>query len=355
MRSTASLLCSAALLVGAALLPAAAGATSQGPRLDGPYVGTLPCADCEGIVTALAILRDPRGAPIGYRLRQTYLTTRPGERVFNRAGRAWAFTHAGGNPAASGLRLDGGADNAPLLLVQLSPTVVELLGRDGKRIDSALDYRLVLDPKAALPEPPAPRSLFAGTLRRQPGGTGWQFQPCGGRAARVAIDVSPENMLTAVLTDLGFDRRDSLYVEAFGRVERGGGGRLLFEALNRAGFEMGCAAAGGSKALRIVAHGNEPGWTLRSSGESTLLIEPGVTRSAPAVAPTWHWGGNAQRVGARLSVETESIALRATLTPGICRDTMADAAFGYRARVEQTRPTARTLDGCGYLGADARP
>ncbi len=35
-------------------------------------------------------------------------------------------------------------------------------------------------------------------------------------------------------------------------------------------------------------------------------------------------------------------------------DTMADAAYGYRVRVEQSRPAARTLEGCGYLGAPPR-
>lgn len=359
MRSVASRLSScslrAALLLGAAVVPALAGATSEGPRLDGPYVGTLPCADCEGIATELVILRDPRGAPVGYRLRQTYLTTRPGDRVFNRAGDARAFTHAAGNPAATGLRLDGGADDAPMLLLQLSPSVVELLDRSGQRIDSKHGYRLVLDRAAQPPPVPAPRALFAGTLRRQPGGAGWQFLPCRTRDLRVAIDVSPENSLTAVLTDLGFDRRDSLYVEAFGRVDKDGGGRLLFESLNRAGVEMGCPAPGGERALRAVAQGNEPSWSLRASGSATLLAEPGVTRSAPPVAPSWHWrGDDGRRASAQLSVETESIALRASFTPGLCRDTMADAAYGYRVRVEQSRPAARTLEGCGYLGAPPR-
>lgn len=44
------------VLVVFGLLPAGSvGATSQGPVADGPYVGTLPCADCAGIRTTLTL------------------------------------------------------------------------------------------------------------------------------------------------------------------------------------------------------------------------------------------------------------------------------------------------------------
>jgi uncharacterized membrane protein len=43
------------------------------------------------------------------------------------------------------------------------------------------------------------------------------------------------------------------------------------------------------------------------------------------------------------------------LTLKICRDTMADAAYGFTAVVNVERPTAATLKGCGYLGNATLP
>jgi len=44
------------LAVAACAGPAVATAA---PAVEGPFVGTLPCADCEGIRTELTLLRDP--------------------------------------------------------------------------------------------------------------------------------------------------------------------------------------------------------------------------------------------------------------------------------------------------------
>jgi len=45
----------AAAAAGWLALSAPAQAASQGPVADGPYVGTLPCADCAGIRTTLTL------------------------------------------------------------------------------------------------------------------------------------------------------------------------------------------------------------------------------------------------------------------------------------------------------------
>ena len=51
-------------LVCLALAGPAAHATSQGPVADGPYVGTLPCADCAGIRTSLTLYTMGQGGKI---------------------------------------------------------------------------------------------------------------------------------------------------------------------------------------------------------------------------------------------------------------------------------------------------
>jgi copper homeostasis protein (lipoprotein) len=355
LRSSATALLAAALVAAA---PAAIAADAKGkaasPTLDGPYAGTLPCADCEGIVTELSLERDRQGAVVGYRLRQTYLTTRPGEREFSSAGPARGVQGIAGNPKAAGLRLEGARDDGPLLLLRLSPSVLELLDRDGRRIDSSHDHRLVLDRNARAPEARPQRELFAGTLRRHAGQAsrpGWQFLPCRTRDVREAVDVSPENSISAVLSDLGFDRRDGMYIEAFGRRD---GGRLLFESLNRTGVEMRCPSPG-KDAERYVALGHEPSWSLRGSADATRWVQPGSTLQAPSTAPSWQWSHGDRRPAARLDVDTEALTLRARFVPRICRDSMADAAYGWQASIEQRRPETRTLSGCAYLGAPPRP
>lgn len=351
-RSPATALVAAALLLGAPM-QAAVSADAKGKgataRIDGPYAGTLPCADCDGIVTELTLERDAKGAVVGYRLRQTYLTARPGEREFSSAGPARLVEGIAGNPKAGVLRLEGARADGPMLLLRLSPSALELLDREGRRVDSSHDYRLVLDGNARAPQARPQPELFAGTLRRQADRPGWQFLPCRTRDVREAIDASPDRSISAALADLGFERRDGIYIEAFGRRDSG---RLLFESLNRTGVEMRCAPPGSE---RYVALGHEPSWSLRGSAEATRWMQPGSSLQAPPVAPSWHWSHSDRRPLARIAVETESLSLRARFSPRICRDSMADAAYGWHATVEQRQPEARSLSGCAYLGAPLRP
>jgi uncharacterized membrane protein len=159
-------------------------------------------------------------------------------------------------------------------------------------------------------------------------------------------------MVTAVLTDLGLDR-GALYVEAFGRVVDG---TAQIERLNRAGIEMRCPDAG--TRLRWQAQGNEPFWALRAEESRTAFAQPGEPPVAhPSIDLTWRWReGRRDQARAHLFSQTEAGSFEALLTPGICRDTMADAAFGYRAEVTIASATARrTFSGCAYLGAGSAP
>jgi uncharacterized membrane protein len=159
-------------------------------------------------------------------------------------------------------------------------------------------------------------------------------------------------MITAVLTDLGFDGRDGIYIEAFGRVVDG---VVQFERLNRAGTEMGCPPPAAAR-LHWQAQGNEPFWSVRSTDERLVLIQPGREIAVPPAPLTWRWNqGRIDRAQGVVAAQTEATRLDVVLLPSICRDTMADAAYGFRAEVAlQTAAQAR-FSGCAYLGREPLP
>ena len=338
-------------LAGCALTPPAsrdarsqaAMAAAVGP--DGPYRGTLPCADCAGIATELTLYRDTAGRPARYRLRTTYLGTRDGDRRTDAIG-PWQEVS---DPPR--VRLDAQDDAMRRSFLRIDADTLELLDRSERKIASGHDHRLRHDrARAAPPLFDVLRPLYAGTLRRA--GPGWQFAPSRGRLLLPARDVSPESMITAVLTDLGFDRRDGIYIEAFGRVVDG---VLQFQRLNRAGSEMGCPPPVAA-ALHWQAQGNEPFWSVRSTDERLVVAQPGREIAVPAVPLTWRWSdGRADRAQGVVTAQTEATRLDVVLSPVICRDTMADAAYGFRAEVALQTATRERFSGCAYLGRETLP
>jgi len=192
----------------------------------------------------------------------------------------------------------------------------------------------------------APRKLYRGTLTQQEDRL--LLAPCGGgRTVRVR-DVSPEVIITAAITDIGFDRVKRLHFEAYGRMLDG---ELMIDRLNRAGVEMGCQQT----QVGLRAQGNEPGWALESTTKGVTWTRQGdaALRGAPA-ALGWHWPhGDQHRPYAMLEVATQHMALSATLIPRICRDTMADAVYGFTAQVRQLRPEpVADFKGCAFLGTE---
>jgi copper homeostasis protein (lipoprotein) len=343
----------------AVALPSTASATAPGPQMpvdppavEGPFVGTLPCADCEGIVTELTLVRAAAGgAPSHYRLRETYLGKPAGERVFESKG-PWAERRTG---AGTQVRLDPRDPAARRSFLRLGPGVLELLDRKQERIRTSHDLKLRLDrarsEEAAQDAARVPLRLFAGVLRRD--GARLVLLPCAERMLRPAADVSPESQITAVLTDLGFDARGQLYVEAWGLLHEG---EAQLARLNRAGTEMRCPAPG--QTVNWQAQGNEPFWSLRCAGDSAELSAPGEPAlRVPAGDLTWRWrGGRTDRATAEFRVRTGATRVSARLEPGICRDTMADAVYGWRAEVQANRGAAAwTRTGCAFLGPGVAP
>jgi putative lipoprotein len=192
----------------------------------------------------------------------------------------------------------------------------------------------------------APRTLYRGTLTQQEDRL--LLSPCGGgRVVRVR-DVSPEVIITAAITDIGFDRVKRLHFEAYGRMRDG---ELMIDRLNRAGVEMGCPKS----RIGLRAQGNEPGWRLETGRAGvTWSLQGEAPLRTPAAALTWQWlHGDQHRPQATLEVATQGVALSAVLTPKICRDTMADAVYGFTAQVRQSRPQpAADFKGCAYLDSE---
>lgn len=319
---------------------------SGAPQVDGPYVGTLPCADCAGIRTELTLYSAAGGVPLRYRLRSTYLATRDGDRVFERFG-PWQRVR---DPVRGVDRIRLEPFDYPLQQNwrRLDDATLELLDREVQPIGTAREAILRRDRGAGAAPAPGQR-LFAGTLTRV--GERLLLQPCDAPEAQPVRDVSPEVVITAVLTDLGFDRRGSIYLEAFGRMVDG---VAQLQRLNRAGSEMGCPGRGTAAPPLFRAQGNEPFWSLTGSAREIAFAQPGRTATEPPAPLSWRWrGGDAARAQAHLNID--SGAFSAVLVPGICRDSMADAAYGFAATVRMERPVPRELKGCAYLGAEPLP
>lgn len=345
-----------AMVVGVAAAGCASPGTGSAPTAatkvaEGPFVGTLPCADCEGIRTELTLYR-VGGAPAGFYLRETDLGKPQGANLFESVG-PWQDVESRGAPVGGRLvRVDPYRPQGRRSFVRVGASTLELLDRDERPIASRAGLRLELSLATAPPEAEPARVLLAGMLRSADA-AGLRLRPCADGAMQRVIDVSPENMVTAVLTDLGLDRRGEMYVEVFGRMVDG---VAMIERLNRGGAEMRCPDVG--TGLRWQAQGNEPFWALHADSERMSLLQPGEAPMAhPSIELTWRWrGGRRDQARAYLYSQTEGSRFEAELTPGICRDTMADAAYGYRAQVTVADArTRRTFSGCAYLGAPAAP
>lgn len=193
------------------------------------------------------------------------------------------------------------------------------------------------------------RTLYRGTLTQVEDRL--LLAPCGGgRTVRVR-DVSPEVIITAALTDIGFDRYRRLHLEAWGRMRDG---ELWIDRLNRAGVEMGC----GNTGFGLRAQGNEPGWQVETRDREVRLTRLGeAPLRAPPVALAWHWTQSSQhRPEGHLSVQTESARWHLQMAPRLCRDTMADAVYGLTATLSVQAPQpAGTYKGCAFLGTERMP
>jgi uncharacterized membrane protein len=325
-------------------LPASAHATSQGPVADGPYVGTLPCADCAGLRTSLTLYTVGQGGlPLVYRMTRVYLGTPAADRGEEYLG-PWSRIDAG---VAETVRIEPQDDSRRLSFRRVDADRIVLLDRSEHPIGTRQDLALVRDPGAQVARLSAPRTLFRGTLRREAGKL--QFAPCGSGKPVDARDVSPASVITAAITDAGFDARGEIHLEAWGARRDG---ELQLERLNRAGHDPACPTS----AFGFAAQGDAPFWRVESDRHAVRFTgEGGESLHTPPLPLSWHWPvGRPDRADAVLASATESAKLRLRLFPKICRDASNGTVHGFGAALSVTRaglPVEYT--GCGHLGNEA--
>jgi len=344
MRSLRLRIGAAPALVCLALAGPAARATSQGPVADGPYVGALPCADCAGIRTSLTLYTMGQGGvPLLYRMTLVYLGTPSGDRGEEYLG-PWSRIDAG---AEETLRIEPHDDARRSNFRRVDADRLVLLDRSEQPIATRQDLALVRDAGADAARLTVPRTLFRGTLRRDAGKL--RFAPCGGGKPFDARDVSAESVITAAVTDAGFDKRGAIYLEAWGERRDG---ELQLDRLNRAGHDLACP----TNVLGFAAQGDAPSWRLESDRQAVRFSgEGGESLNMPPLPLSWHWPvGRPDRAEAVLAGATESATLRLRLFRQICRDASTGTMHGFGAALAVTRagpPVEYT--GCGHLGNEA--
>ncbi|MGE0640734.1 MAG: copper resistance protein NlpE N-terminal domain-containing protein [Thermoanaerobaculia bacterium] len=112
--------------------------------LFGRFLGTLPCADCAGIRTELALYGDFGPQARKYVLTETWLGTPDGDRRYESRG-AWQFTPGAGELSSSiVVQLEGDEAEPRYLLVEGGDLIQ--LDRQGGKIRSKADLRLARQP-----------------------------------------------------------------------------------------------------------------------------------------------------------------------------------------------------------------
>jgi copper homeostasis protein (lipoprotein) len=142
MRVAATLLAFGAL-AGCAGSGGDAPSTSASPVLLATFTGILPCADCAGIRTDLALYAEqPSGEPTRYALRETYIGTRQGDRTLETTGRLTVKRGSGNAPEATVYQLDSGKADSQRHFLRAGESEVRLLDREQREIKSSTPHSL---------------------------------------------------------------------------------------------------------------------------------------------------------------------------------------------------------------------
>lgn len=162
------------------------------------------------------------------------------------------------------------------------------------------------------------------------------FSPCRDRSYVLVEDVSSDGRVFKGLNMVGLDAGKRLYAELVGVVENG---MLKASELNQARTEGRCQQPGeGDEAWR--AGGNEPSWGLHQHAGQTVLKRLGK----PDLSfPNAVFKREADVASHEFSRDNHSLTLR--FERAVCRDTMADAVFGWTAQVTLNR---ETFKGCAW-------
>lgn len=126
--------------------PESAGADGpEGMYFRGTYVGALPCADCEGIATELAVWSKGEFdyTECRFRMTETYLGKPEGANVFVAEGAWYLERGSGDDPDDTVYALDLGNGEWRNYVIEDESTLTLLSQSENKRIVSDLNYSLV--------------------------------------------------------------------------------------------------------------------------------------------------------------------------------------------------------------------
>lgn len=189
------------------------------------------------------------------------------------------------------------------------------------------------DLPASRPADTTPRLAYGQVIKY---GDRIMFAPCRDRSFIQIEDVSEGLQVLQALNAVGLSAGRKLYVEAYGYVE---GVSLRLSRVNLAHAEGRCQVPG-SDGETWRASGNEPGWVLAVGGEWIQLKRLGEPEVAFKTVPARQAAGVTEIVA-----EQDGHALNVRFEAGQCRDTMADAVFGWSATVTLD---GKTLRGCAW-------
>lgn len=185
------------------------------------------------------------------------------------------------------------------------------------------------------PKPDATPRLAYGFLMKH--GEKLVFAPCRDRSYALLEDVSADRQVTRGLEMAGLADGRKYYVEVLGVAD---GNALRASELNLARAEGRCQKPGGSDEAWL-ASGNEPGWALAAGGEKVTLQRQGGKEVSVPYRIFERQGDIAQFSG-----EGPGGRLELRFEHKLCRDSMADAVFGWTATV---RVDGQTLQGCALV------
>ncbi|WP_291908662.1 copper resistance protein NlpE [Chitinophaga sp. CB10] len=107
------------------------------------YSGTLPCADCGGIMTKLSINETETDGNRRYKLTETYQGTQNGDQSFNSEGNYALVKGSASDPNAQVIVLNPDKDkNLQRNFQKVSADELRMLDGDQKIIQSNLNYTL---------------------------------------------------------------------------------------------------------------------------------------------------------------------------------------------------------------------
>ncbi|HEX6735257.1 MAG TPA: hypothetical protein VF096_10625, partial [Azonexus sp.] len=162
------------------------------------------------------------------------------------------------------------------------------------------------------------------------------FAPCRDRSYALVEDVSADRQVSRGLELAGLADGRKFYVELLGVSE---GNALRASELNLARADGRCQKPGGSDEAWL-ASGHEPEWALAAGGDKVTLQRQGGAEISVPYRVFERQGEIAQFAG-----QGEGGRLELRFEHKLCRDSMADAVFGWTATL---RVDGRTLQGCAW-------